>query len=132
MRSRAIGPGDRFIANLSAGRVGPWSSPSTRSTVATGRATAAALQAVADLEVGEEIFPVSARYRRGRAAARQAPRIDCCPRVRSSSRRASCSDVPESVWLAELVREQVLARAREEVPHAVEVEVEAIEQRART
>ena len=29
--------------------------------------------------------------------------------------------------LAELVREQVLARTREEVPHAVEVEIEAIE-----
>jgi GTP-binding protein Era len=39
------------------------------------------------------------------------------------------SDVPESVWLAELVREQVLSRVRAEVPHAVEVEVEAIEQR---
>jgi GTP-binding protein Era len=30
------------------------------------------------------------------------------------------------VRLAELVREQVLARTREEVPHAVEVEIEAI------
>ena len=29
--------------------------------------------------------------------------------------------------LAELVREQVLARTREEVPHAVEVEIEAID-----
>ena len=29
--------------------------------------------------------------------------------------------------LAELVREQVLARTREEVPHAVEVEVEGID-----
>jgi GTPase len=32
------------------------------------------------------------------------------------------------VMLAELVREQVLARTREEVPHAVEVEIEAIDQ----
>ena len=31
--------------------------------------------------------------------------------------------------LAELVREQVLARTRQEVPHAVEVEVEEIEPR---
>ena len=29
--------------------------------------------------------------------------------------------------LAELVREQVLARTREEVPHSVEVAIEAIE-----
>jgi GTP-binding protein Era len=38
------------------------------------------------------------------------------------------SDQAESVMLAELVREQVLARTREEVPHAVEVEIESIEQ----
>jgi GTP-binding protein Era len=31
--------------------------------------------------------------------------------------------------LAELVREQVLARTRQEVPHAVEVQVEEIEER---
>jgi GTP-binding protein Era len=36
------------------------------------------------------------------------------------------SDQAHSVRLAELVREQVLARTREEVPHAVEVEVEEI------
>ena len=36
------------------------------------------------------------------------------------------SDQSPSVILAELVREQVLARTREEVPHAVEVEVEEI------
>ena len=40
------------------------------------------------------------------------------------------SDQSERVWLAELVREQVLARTREEVPHAVEVEVEG-DRRAR-
>jgi GTP-binding protein Era len=39
------------------------------------------------------------------------------------------SDQPESVLLAELVREQVLARTRQEVPHAVEVQVEEIEER---
>jgi GTP-binding protein Era len=37
------------------------------------------------------------------------------------------TDQPEHVLLAELVREQVLARTREEVPHAVEVVVEGIE-----
>ena len=37
------------------------------------------------------------------------------------------SDQPEHVRLAELVREQVLHRTRQEVPHAVEVEVDEIE-----
>ena len=39
------------------------------------------------------------------------------------------SDQPETVMLAELVREQVLLRTRQEVPHAVEVQVEEIEER---
>ncbi len=38
------------------------------------------------------------------------------------------SDQGEAAVLSELVREQVLARTREEVPHAVEVEIESIEQ----
>ena len=39
------------------------------------------------------------------------------------------SDLPERVRLAELIREQVLARTREELPHAVEVEIEEIQDR---
>ena len=39
------------------------------------------------------------------------------------------SDQPEHVLLAELVREQVLRRTRQEVPHAVEVQVEEIDER---
>ena len=39
------------------------------------------------------------------------------------------SDQPEHVQLAELVREQVLRRTREELPHAVEVEVAEIAER---
>ena len=38
------------------------------------------------------------------------------------------SDQPEHVMLAELVREQVLNRTRQEVPHAVEVQIDEIEQ----
>jgi GTP-binding protein Era len=39
------------------------------------------------------------------------------------------SDLPEEVQLAELVREQVLLRTREELPHAVEVELDELEER---
>ena len=39
------------------------------------------------------------------------------------------TDMPENVRLAELVREQVLRRTRQELPHAVEVEVSEIEVR---
>jgi GTP-binding protein Era len=39
------------------------------------------------------------------------------------------TDMSDEVRLAELVREQVLARVRDEIPHAVEVEVDEIEER---
>ena len=39
------------------------------------------------------------------------------------------SDLSDEVRIAELVREQVLLRTREELPHAVEVEIEEIEER---
>jgi GTP-binding protein Era len=39
------------------------------------------------------------------------------------------TDQPRELVLAELVREQVLARTREEIPHSVEVEMEEVEQR---
>jgi GTP-binding protein Era len=42
------------------------------------------------------------------------------------------SDQPEDVMLAELVREQVLSRTRQEVPHSVEVQIEEVEQSAAT
>ena len=39
------------------------------------------------------------------------------------------SDQPSEVMLAELVREQVLKSTRDEIPHAVEVEVTSVEPR---
>jgi GTPase len=42
---------------------------------------------------------------------------------------AEQSDQAEHVRIAELVREQVLLRTREELPHAVEVEVDELEER---
>src|SRR5207302_422461 len=51
----------------------------------------------------------------------EGPRL--CPREEHT-------DVPGRVRVAEVIREQVLARTREELPHAVEVEVEEIGERA--
>ena len=93
--------------------------------------TAAALQAAADLGVADEIFPISARTGAGVQPLLE-HLVRCCPRGRSTSPPSSTPTRPRRCVLAELVREQVLARTREEVPHAVEVEIEAIERRART
>ena len=38
-------------------------------------------------------------------------------------------DLPSEVHLAELIREQILRRTHDEIPHAVEVRVESVERR---
>jgi GTP-binding protein Era len=39
------------------------------------------------------------------------------------------TDLPEEVRIAELIREQILRRTRDELPHAVEVEIEEMTER---
>jgi len=123
---QGIGPGDRFIANLlKAARV-PVVVAANKVDRADRAATAAALQAAANLDIAEEVFPVSARTGSG-----VRPLMDCLVSLLPPGpfyfEARQLSDQPERVWLAELIREQVLARTREEVPHSVEVVVEDIE-----
>jgi GTP-binding protein Era len=84
------------------------------------------LEAAAALGVADEIYPVSARTGEGVRELRK-HLIALLPDGPFYFARDERSDQPESVVLAELVREQVLSRTREEVPHSVEVEVEAID-----
>ncbi len=75
-----------------------------------------------------EVFPISARTGKGVPAL-----VDhlagLLPEGPFYFPPEDHSDQPETVMLAELVREQVLLRTRQEVPHAVEVQVEEIEER---
>jgi GTP-binding protein Era len=124
---QGIGPGDRFIAELL--RAGSDQIPITIAVNKVDRATrartAATLQAAQELGVADEIFPVSARTGTGipRLVEHLAAGLPAGPLYFSTAQR---SDQSPTVRLAELVREQVLSRTREEVPHAVEVEVEEI------
>jgi GTP-binding protein Era len=123
---QGIGPGDRFIARLLAGTNTPVVLAVNKVDRADRAKTAAALHAAEELGVAGEIFPVSARSGEG-----VRPLLDhligLLPPGPFYFERRQHSDQSESVRLAELVREQVLARTREEVPHAVEVELEAVE-----
>ena len=123
---QGIGPGDRFIARLLRGAQIPVAIAANKTDRADRARTAAALHAVAELEVGEEIFPVSAR-----TGAGVRPLVDflvsLLPPGPFYFESRQLSDQPERVWLAELIREQVLSRTREELPHSVEVVVEGIE-----
>jgi GTP-binding protein Era len=123
---QGIGPGDRFIARLLAGAPVPVVIAANKVDRAGRDQIAATLQAAADLDLAEEIFPVSARTGSGVSALVE-QLLKLLPEGPFYFEASQHSDQTEPVRLAELVREQVLARTREEVPHAVEVEVEAIE-----
>ncbi len=124
---QGIGPGDRFIASLLARASVPVVVAVNKVDRADRGRVAATLQAAAELEVGDEIFPVSARTGAGVGPLVE-HLVSLLPEGPFYFERRQLSDQAESVWLAELVREQVLARTSEEVPHAVEVEIETIAQ----
>jgi GTP-binding protein Era len=127
---QGIGPGDRFIAQQLLGvgtdipvvcavnkldRVGP----------------AEATKVLADAEelgVAQEFFPISAKRATGLE-----PLIEHVATLLPESPflypPEEQSDHPSDVHLAELIREQVLRRTRDEIPHAVEVAVESVEER---
>jgi GTP-binding protein Era len=124
---QGIGPGDRFIAGLLRGASVPIVIAANKVDRVDRPRTAAALQAAADLDVADEIFPVSARTGWGvRPLVEHL--VSFLPAGPFYFEAGQRSDLEESLRLAELVREQVLARTREEVPHAVEVQVEAVDQ----
>ncbi len=121
---QGIGPGDRFIAEL----LRPAGVPVVIAVNKIDRAdqarTVATLQGAEGLDVAQDIFAVSARRGSG---IEQLVRhlLTLLPPGPFLFSEREHSDQSQEVRLAELVREQVLARTREEVPHAVEVEIEA-------
>ncbi|HEX7299320.1 MAG TPA: GTPase Era, partial [Solirubrobacteraceae bacterium] len=123
-----VGPGDRWIAEvLRAGGVPVVLAVNKVDRLDRPR-TVQVLAEAAGLDVADEIFPVSARTGRGVAALRE-HLSDLMPEGEFLFPPDERSDQPLKVLLAELVREQVLRRTFQEVPHAVEVVVDEIEQR---
>ncbi len=122
------GPGDRFIADaLRSARVPVVVAVNKVDRLDHAR-TVAALQAAADLDLGGEVFPISARRGRGIGPLLE-HLVELAPEGPFLFPTEEVSDQPEHVRLAELVREQVLHRTRQEVPHAVEVQVDEIVER---
>jgi len=123
-----IGAGDRFIANAIV-RVGlPAATALNKIDRLDRQRTVRALATAAELGVQGEIFPVSARTGDGLEPL-VAELLSKLPEGPILCAPADKSDLSEEVQLAELVREQVLLRTREELPHAVEVEIAEIEER---
>jgi GTP-binding protein Era len=127
---QGLGPGDRFIgAHLLAAR------PEVPVICAVNKVdrlrapeTAKVLAEAAELQVVDEVFPVSAKRGSGIAplVARLSELMPEGPLLYPPEER---TDQASEVHLAELIREQVLRRTREELPHAVEVAIEEISER---
>src|SRR3954471_3925177 len=79
--------------------------------------TVLALEAAAQLEVGDDVFPVSAR--RGQGVGPLVEHlVSLLPEGPFFFAPEERSDQPRDVLLAELIREQVLRRTFQEVPHS--------------
>jgi GTPase len=119
-----VGPGDRFIAKalLAANRDTPVLCAVNKVDRLNNAEVAAVLAAAAELEGVDELFPVSAKRGSGLEPliSRLAELVPEGPLMYPPEQR---SDQPSEVLLAELIREQVLRRTRDELPHAVEVEI---------
>ena len=124
---QGVGPGDRFLARLL--------EPAGLAVVVAvnkvdrldrGRLAEVLTAAADELEVAGDVFPVSARVGTGvdALAAHLAALVPEGPFLFAPGER---TDLPEDVHLAELVREQVLRRTFQEVPHAVAVELEEVD-----
>ena len=125
---QGVGPGDRFIAEAIARAGVPAVVAVNKVDVLDRARTATALEGAAALPLDAEIFPVSARTGAGVPEVVD-EFVRLLPEGPFLYPPEEHTDLPTQVRLAELIREQVLARTRDEIPHAVEAEVDEIEER---
>jgi GTPase len=123
-----IGPGDRFIASAIENAGIPAVTALNKVDRLDRPRTVVALDSAAHLGVDGDIFPISARTGAG-IEPLVAQLVSLLPEGPFLYPPDEQSDQREEVRLAELVREQVLLRTREELPHAVEVEIDELEER---
>jgi GTP-binding protein Era len=123
-----IGAGDRFIAETLKRSGVPVVTVLNKVDRLDTPRTVKALSNAAELGVVGELYPVSAKTGDGVGEVVQ-ELITLMPEGPFLYPPDEESDQSLELRLAELVREQVLLRTREELPHAVEVEIDEIEER---
>ncbi len=125
-----VGPGDRFIvrALLGAGAELPVLCAVNKADRLGPNELVPVLAEAAELEGVDEVFPISARTGEGLPPLleRLGELMPEGPYLYPPEDR---SDQSSELLLAELIREQVLNRTRQEVPHSVEVKVLELEGR---
>ena len=125
-----IGPGDRFIvrALLGAGAELPVICAVNKADRLGPNELVPVLAEAAGLEGVDEVFPISARTGEGLDPLLE--RLgELAPEGPYMYPPEDRSDQSSELLLAELIREQVLNRTRQEIPHSVEVSVLEVEPR---
>jgi GTPase len=119
-----VGPGDRFIvrALLGAGTELPVICAVNKADRLGPNELVPVLAEAAELEGVDEVFPISARTGEGLPPLLE--RVgELVPEGPYMYPPEDSSDQSSELLLAELIREQVLNRTRQEIPHSVEVSV---------
>jgi GTPase len=125
-----VGPGDRFIvrALLGAGTGLPVICAVNKADRLGPNELVPVLAEAAELEGVDEVFPISARSGEGLPPLLE--RLgELMPEGPYLYPPEDSSDQSSELLLAELIREQVLNRTRQEIPHSVEVSVLEVEPR---
>jgi GTP-binding protein Era len=123
-----IGPGDRFIADALKRSGVPAVTVLNKVDRLDRARTLRGLTDAAALEVAGELFPISAKNGAGVGPVVE-QLVSLVPEGPFMYPPDEQSDQSLELRLAELIREQVLLRTREELPHAVEVEIDEVEER---
>lgn len=127
---QGIGPGDRFIAHalVEANKQLPTICAVNKIDKAGPNQLVPVLSEAAELEGVDEVFPISARN--GEGLGELVERLgELVPEGEYLYPPEDHSDQSSETMLAELIREQVLNRTRDEIPHSVEVNVKEAEER---
>jgi GTP-binding protein Era len=125
-----IGPGDRFIARAlaAAGSKLPTICAVNKIDRLGPNELVPVLSEAAELDGVDEVFPISARGGEGLPVLIERL-AELMPEGHYLYPPEDHSDQSSEVLLAELIREQVLNRTRDEIPHSVEVAVKEVAER---
>jgi len=123
-----IGAGDRFIAETIKQAGLPTVTVLNKVDLLSRTQIVERLHSVAAFDVQGEIFPVSAKTGAGVPDVVKAL-VEMMPEGPLLYPPDEKTDLALEVRLAEIVREQILHRTHDELPHAVEVQVDELEER---
>ena len=124
-----VGAGDRYVARLIAESGPPAIACVNKIDLLPNRAEVLPIfEGLSELEDWHEIFPISATGGLNVELLMDAT-VELLPPGPRYFPEGTITDYPESLILAEYVREKALNVLREEVPHAVAVEIEEVERK---